>query len=139
MINTVTCANMLKTILGVIPVEVNMIREINFDKEIENKNNKPYVYYDEGNGVLKVFRVNKKNLETLFTAYDYGELTSPFVSNFDACLYLDKDRDGKAIKALPTEQQKQIKNSMFGCVQFKSFDEFIRVVGLIKDKIQWTV
>lgn len=129
---------MLEQIIKVIPVEVNMIQEINFDREIENKNYKPYVYYDKKRGVLKVFRVNKKNLETLLAAYDYGKLSSPFISNFDACLYLDKERDGKVIKMLSPDAQKQIKSSMFSCVQFKDFDDFMSVFSVIKDKIQWS-
>jgi hypothetical protein len=128
----------LDAIIETIPVEVNTIQEINFDREIENKNYKPYVYYDKKRGVLKVFRVNKKNLETLLAAYDYGKLSSSFVNNFDACLYLDKERDGKVIKILPPEAQKQIKTSMFGCAQFKDIEEFMNVFSVIKDKIQWS-
>jgi hypothetical protein len=127
----------LNAILKLIPVEFNMINQCKFDNEIENKNYKPYVYYDRQRGILKAFRVNKKNLDTLFTAYDCSKLPSSLVNKFDACLYLDKERDGKAIKMLPPAIQKQIKNSMFNCIQFKSFDEFMDVFGAIKDKIQW--
>lgn len=138
MTNKAMSASMFEQILEMIPVEVNMSGEVDFDKELENKNYKPYVYYDKERGVLKVFRVNKKNLETLLVAYDYGKLSSPFVSNFEACLYLDKERDGKVIKMLSPDVQKQIKSSMFSCVQYNDFEEFMNVILMIKDKIQWS-
>ncbi|RNB59438.1 hypothetical protein EDM57_04665 [Brevibacillus gelatini] len=139
MTKTATSANTLEEIIRMIPVEVNMIKEIDFDREIENKNNKPYVYYNVNSGELKVFRVCRKNLETVLVAYDYGLLQSPYVSNFEAHLFLDKERDGKAIKVLPSEVQKQIRNSMFGCASFNNATEFQTVLLLIKDKINWVL
>lgn len=127
--------NMLEEILKMIPKEVNVSGEVDFDKEIENKNYKPYVYYSKG--VLKVFRVNKKNLDTLLAVYDYGELPSKFVGNFEANLFLDKDKDSKVIKALPNNLQKEWKNSMYGHIGFREVDEFTRVFDTIKDKLVW--
>lgn len=132
-----TSVSMFESILNLIPEEVNMIGEIDVDKEIENKNYKPYVYLDESRGILKVFRVNKKNLDTLLSVYNYRDIQSPYVSNFEALLYLDRDRDTKAIKALPNELQDRLKKDSFGCVIFNDAAEFKSVLLTIKDKIKW--
>lgn len=137
MIRTAMYASTLDEIISMIPVQVNMSDKVNFDHELENKNNKPYVYYDEKKGVLKVFRVNKKNLDTLLTVYDYGLLQSPHVSNFEANLFLDKDRDAKVIKALPSSIQKEMKGSFNGHVSFKNATEFMTLFLGIRDKITW--
>lgn len=137
MTNAEIYADTLEEIISMIPVEVNMSGEVNFDQAIESKNNKPYLYYDKQSGILKVFRVSKKNLDTLLTVYDYGMLQSPHVSNFEANLFLDKDRDAKAIKAMPSGVQKDLKGSFYGHLNFKDADEFMEVLRGIKDVLTW--
>jgi hypothetical protein len=137
MMSTVMCTDMLETILQWLPENVNMINEVNFDKELEKKNYKPYVYYDKQRGILKVFRVNKKNLETLFAVYDYGELQSPYINRFEAYLFLDKDRDSKVIKVLPQQLQKDFKSNAFGVINFSSFKEFYNILEQLNGKINW--
>lgn len=129
--------DMLEKIKTCLPNNINDMRTMNFDKEIDNKNYRPYIYVNNDSCTLKVFRVYKKTLETVLAVYHYGDLQSEHVSNFSGTIYLDKERDGKAIKTLSPEHQKGLKGNMMGCVCFDNYDEFVEVLMDISEKLKW--